>query len=518
MVEFIIGNVTTKVVTGEWRIQKLIYDALHYEETGYGKRGRWKRSESYYNPNEGFFLTGFLLRVLKHLRTQNVQYRLTDSRKRPEIKERIIELHGIELREYQTKAVLDFFKEGRGIAHLATGAGKTEIAIAATWYADAPTLFLTHRVELLRQTRNRFKKRLPRKKIGMIGDGVFAPEQITLATVQTVDSILTRYNKLMQGRKTYTDEKLDRVIELLHEKKNAKKITGKEGDKLAELEGLLLLFKSEDEIRQKYAAIKQLLGSIRLLIIDEAHRSGNRQFYQAANMCSNAYWRLALTATPFMHESVKDNLMLEGITGRIVSRVSIKTLIELGVLAQPYFRFYPVRDPKGMRSTTGWPNIYERGIIQNAARNALIVKSAKQLVKMGRKTLIIVAKKVHGRLLAESLQLEGVKAEYVDGDVNSDQREKALKSIASGKLECIVCTNIFDEGIDVESIGGVILAAGNKSAPALFQRAGRAMRKKEENNYCIVIDFIDNQHPKLLEHSMRRYKLVEQEEGFKILR
>jgi superfamily II DNA or RNA helicase len=110
-----------------------------------------------------------------------------------------------------------------------------------------------------------------------------------------------------------------------------------------------------------------------------------------------------------------------------------------------------------------------------------------------------------------------MRAKYLDGDNTQGEREKALKLLSRDKLDCVIATNIFDEGVDVEDIGAVILAGGTKSAPALYQRSGRAMRKKEESNVAIIIDFFDHHHPKLLEHSERRYELIKGQPGFTII-
>ena len=68
----------------------------------------------------------------------------------------------------------------------------TETCIAITKCLNIPTLFLTHRVNLLHQTKRRFEQRLPemKNKIGVIGDSVFEPNFITIGTVQTIHSMI----------------------------------------------------------------------------------------------------------------------------------------------------------------------------------------------------------------------------------------------------------------------------------------------------------------------------------------
>lgn len=178
---------------------------------------------------------------------------------------------------------------------------------------------------------------------------------------------------------------------------------------------------------------------------------------------------------------------------------------------------YPHVDAPLNRRYTNWRDIYEFGIVKNVARNKLIIQQAIKLSEMNKKTLIIVQETIHGKIIEKVMTDMGLVTKYIDGSNSYAEREKALKMLAAGKLESIICTNIFDEGVDVEDISAVILAAGTKSAPALFQRTGRAVRKKEDENYAIIIDFIDKHHPKLLEHSIQRYELIKNERGFVIL-
>jgi superfamily II DNA or RNA helicase len=478
LVKLVVDNVFTSVVTSVQKEINIIDICLQYEvnnwkqikanmkrkQPGNAYWRNWNGKKSFYERKHKAFLTGLLGKVVQHLRAYNIGYEIIDKRQAPSNGVRVHPdiLHGITMNgkyDYQLRAANEFISAGRGVVKLPTGAGKTEISIAVTRALNLPTLFLTHRVNLLYQTAKRFAVRCPplEKRIGIIGDGNYQPNLITLATVQTLQSMM----------KKHPSEFVD------------------------------------------------LMGQFQFLIIDEAHRSGCDQFNRPALLAKNAYYRMALTATPFMKGNAQEDMLLMGITAPVVTTVTNFELIERGVLARPFFKFYEINGPD-LRQFSKWADVYERGIVHNAERNLLIVKQMKNLASEGKKTLTIVLHKVHGRMLLDLAKSEGIRANYIDGSNAYNERDKALRWLEKSG-DALIVTNIFDEGVDCNAIDSVILAAGTKSAPTLFQRAGRAVRKKEKDNYAIVIDFIDRQHPKLLEHSIRRYNLIKNEKGFTLL-
>lgn len=117
----------------------------------------------------------------------------TDNRKFYEKKTVMPEkfLSGIVLRDYQKEAVEKFLKSKICILQLATGAGKTEIAIECIRRLGIRTLFLVDKIELLNQTIERMKSTLG-IPIGKIGQGVVDLKPVTVATIQTI----TKHKKL----------------------------------------------------------------------------------------------------------------------------------------------------------------------------------------------------------------------------------------------------------------------------------------------------------------------------------
>lgn len=465
-------------VEGSPESTRLIYDLLSYQLANYEVIGRkqyartgnkywlkWDGIKSFYDRKQNKFLTGLLPSVTAGLRNNGINHEVLDQRRLPSLPVNCYcayklndKKHGsIELYDFQKKACEDFLAHKRGVAKLSTGAGKTEIAIALTKAINLPTLFLTNKINLLYQTAERFAERIPalKGKIGIIGDGEYDVNFVTIATVQTLQSIIKKDPK-------------HAVEELRH---------------------------------------------FQFLIIDEAHRSGSNQFYGAANHCVNAYLRLGLTATPFMNNNTEEDLYLKGITGNQIINVTNSELIELGILAQPYFLFLNVNQPDNIGHISDYHTAYDAGIVDNEYRNKMIASKIKE-IKEQYKTLVVVHKVRHGENLMKHFAAQGIKAVFVSGEHSYAERKNAIELLSKKKIDVIIATNIFDEGIDVKEINCVVLAAGNKSAPAFFQRAGRAMRKKTGSNHALIIDFIDMTHDKLFQHSKERFSFVKNESGF----
>jgi superfamily II DNA or RNA helicase len=152
------------------------------------KSGRW---DGYVSLMTSFrsFPTGLLKLVKECLEGRDYKVELEDHRKflvsrsvTPDC------LSGVILRDYQIEAANVLISKTRGVAKMATNAGKTEVMAAMLWGLDFPqSLILVHRKELMYQTAERFAERLG-VRIGIIGDGKFDKRDITVAMIQTISN------------------------------------------------------------------------------------------------------------------------------------------------------------------------------------------------------------------------------------------------------------------------------------------------------------------------------------------
>ncbi len=133
---------------------------------------------------------GFIGRLLRFCKEQQIDYILEDDRKKAEP----INFKGvIQLREYQLPAQQAATKKDFGIIVAPPGSGKTVLSLAIIKDKQQPTLILVHRKQLADQWIERIESFLGilKKDIGRIGQGKSKPgKHITVAMVQSMEKAL----------------------------------------------------------------------------------------------------------------------------------------------------------------------------------------------------------------------------------------------------------------------------------------------------------------------------------------
>lgn len=155
----------------------------------------WDGVHRFYNKLNRSLPIGFmksLINFLKAFADYNklpLDFSITDNRQESKNISNVYpaELQGITLREYQVESVDTFLFNKVGCLNLSVGAGKTEIAAEIIRRLSVPTLILTHKKELLEQTKNRIEERL-NTQVGVINANNTDVKLITIAMIQTLHS------------------------------------------------------------------------------------------------------------------------------------------------------------------------------------------------------------------------------------------------------------------------------------------------------------------------------------------
>jgi superfamily II DNA or RNA helicase len=526
-----IHNLYSKVIDASPKALTAIDNALAVETPGYKftasyRSGYWDGMTRFFNRVSGKFPTGLLSEVVAALRKIGEDPEIVDKRNAveytldDEIKLGHKELGHITLRDYQYECVKKALESSRGIINVATNGGKTEIACGII-KSILPNLkpgdriaFFTHSKEIFHQSHKRIEERLG-IKVGLIGDGKWDEQQVTVVMIPTVAKYIKKPEELPKTKKLKElSDKVTDIQMVLRSKKITLKDKQKYEEKLKEATEALKAYRKEqwDKINDNVKRTNDFLKSIVAFIGDEVHHASSDTWYKIFMSLKNAYYRFGLTGT--VDESNEINVKrLLGCTGKIVKKVSNEFLIEKGYSAKP--TIYMMSIPAEPIVDVDYMTARERGIIHCSPRNQVFVNKVLERAKSGKQCLIIVNETEHGEIVLDMLKDKGITVKFTHGDKSSKYREEVLEELRNGTLQVLIATSILDEGVDVSGINCLFLMAGGKSMRQLLQRIGRGLRKKEDNSGLEVYDALDYHNEYLVDHTLERYYTYK-DEGFEI--
>jgi len=453
------------------------------EHTFAFKSGRWDGRVPFIKRASNEFLSGLTWRVastlvsLGHGKPEIVWPAVPD---RPQLAEALTDMAW---RQYQTEACERGAKARRMVLQCPTSGGKTEIGIDFVRRCGGKTLWLTHTDELMTQTPRRFAKRMGNVSVGRAQGRreEWTDGQVVVGMVQTLYRL---------ARPTVKDPKT----------KRAKPNPDYDPDWFTQFD---------------------------VVVADEVHHGGADTWQEIAAACVNAKQRLGLSGS-VGDEIVKlplvTQMKIEGAYGPTFTVATTMELADLGFVAKPnmvvlrcppttYPAYEEVResvcpdwrdDPRGLLSKLGgvmFREMYERGVMNNEARNTLVVKTAVwHASREGDRFLVLCNRVPHAQALAVAIERRAERPTWVlSGDSDSELREDVLgrfKAETSGAV--LVCTPFFREGVDAPEIDAGFLAGAGESDVAVIQAIGRMLRARPGKDSVTIYDVADGRDPEHL--------------------
>jgi len=426
----------------------LIRPCLFYKKV-YWRQGQYKKERADYKKyvisNRGRFLSGFIPRVLDYCYRNTIIATYLGF----PYKAKFFNPHlkRIEFRDDQLDLISNAIKEGRGIIKAPTGSGKTIIMLGILSGYNNPkpkVLILCHTLTLVKQL------------IGELVKYNFVPvREITGGSIETTPCPIT--------------------------------------------------------VATMQSFIKQDLPKWRkffdIVIVDECHHVSSFSGTYA-KILTNIYApvRFGFTATLPTNDEAK--MALEGHIGKVIGELTIQEAAELNILAKPKIKFIKVPFSQQIKDLKRYADVYQFGIVENKARNRLILKTVKGFLSQGKTILIHVIKIEHGKILKEMGKLlYNINMEFVQGSTEGEARDEIRKLFNQKKIKCVVTTAVWKEGVDIPSLDVIVNACGGKSEVQTLQTIGRGLRKTKDKDKVIIVDFLDLSHYYLTNHLAERLGL-----------
>lgn len=451
------------------------YNFMSGGRGGYGNRGKFGGWDGKVRllQKSGKFPIGLLGLASDILAESGLKYTIVDNR--PDIsygKSISLLSKDFEPRNYQKRAIKTAWEKGSGIIKIATGGGKSFVISSIVAKYNIPTVVYVIGIELLHQMKKTIESAYG-IECGIVGGGECdTSKQVTIMTIWSAASAFNKKVKITDNDTTSDGKK---HINALNKAEVRKKVQ----------EAQLFIF---DECQ--YAASETL------------------QFLHRASV--SAKHRFLFSGTPW--RDTGDDILIEAVSGPKIVDVSATYLIKNDYLVRPKIYFLDVPVMRGVGKT--YHDVYKNYIVENDDRNDLIIKSARKLVKDGKKVLILVVRVGHGEVLMESLKDE-FRVKFLDGAKSSKIRMESIEDMKNGDLDILIASKIFDQGVDIPELDALILAGSGKSSGRALQRIGRVIRKSSGKEQAIVVEFFDN-CKYLRDHSEARIKVYKSEPGFEI--
>ena len=331
-------------------------------------------------------------------------------------------------------ALEDSRKEGatKGLVQAATGVGKTYIA-AFDSINYKRVLFVAHREEILKQAAISFKNVRNSDDYGFFyGKQKDTNKSVIFASVMTI------------GRKEYLNNK----------------------------------YFSRDYFDY--------------IVIDEFHHAVNEGYKRIVEYFKPKFM-LGLTATP---ERMDGKNIYEICDYNVPYEISLKEAINKGILVPfHYYGIYDETDYTGIHIVKGKYDEKELTEIykNNNRRYDLIYKYYNKYPS--KQALGFCCSRQHAEDMAREFSKREIPSVAVysnsDGEFSED-REVAINKLKNQEIKVIFSVDMFNEGLDIDSLDMVMFLRPTESPVVFLQQLGRGLRTYKNKSYFNVLDFIGN--------------------------
>ena len=235
-----------------------------------------------------------------------------------------------------------------------------------------------------------------------------------------------------------------------------------------------------------------------LIIIDEAHHSSADSYKKIMDYFKPKLW-LGMTATPDKGDDhLGDRNIYEIFNHQIAYEIRLQNAMEENLLCP--FHYFGLTDLEIIADVgkSSEEKVENFRYLTSDERVLNVMKQAEFFGYSGErvKGLIFCSRIDEARELSVKFNEKGWRTLVLSGGDSEAVRAAAIERLAGEEkedaLDYIISVDIFSEGVDVPEINQVIMLRPTESPIIFIQQLGRGLRKAEDKEYVVVIDFIGN--------------------------
>lgn len=332
-------------------------------------------------------------------------------------------------REWQNECVAEMLRHlplGGGILLAATASGKTRMA--AYFYQRVPGnhLFLVDQRKLLHQAREDIAAVLSGETVGIVGDGQYDLQRVTVATVQTL----------------------------------AKKA--------------------------KLKALLRYMGTLATVIVDELHVQLSKRNFNIVE-AAKPLARYGLTAT-LQTEKDEVNLRASSFAGPVIYKYPIERGIREGVLSSAKYvqiRFVPHVSARELKEQE--LDDWTENVLQHPDKHTALRRLTHGYLKRDR--YVVVLADLHKHIDKIHQTIMEYQPMLATGKVKLDRINGHIEDFEAGRHRLILASRVFNKGISIRRIDTVISLGETEDENTIVQQIGRALRLHDEKRGVLFVDF-----------------------------
>lgn len=235
-----------------------------------------------------------------------------------------------------------------------------------------------------------------------------------------------------------------------------------------------------------------------VIVIDEAHRSGANSYQVLLDYFKPTFW-LGMTASPDRTDGFD---VYKTFDYNIAHEIRLQEAMKLNLLCP--FHYYGITDFLVDGKNLDFEDF--SNLVCDERVNSIIEKaeyfghSGKRL-----KGLVFCSRTEEAEELSKKFNHRGYRTVALHSEMNAkklnvakieDAKEVAIEKLESDDydngLDYIFTVDMFNEGVDIPQVNQVIMLRRTESPIVFIQQLGRGLRKADDKEYVMILDFIGN--------------------------